>query len=65
MRLEAASRVFMPPAAPVSSMLSHDTTFPRITAPVSGTGKALAVLERGAQKKAADARSNIQPSQWN
>ena len=33
LRLEAASHVFMPPAAPVSSMLSHDTTFPSITAP--------------------------------
>ena len=41
LRLEAASHFFMPPAAPVSSFLSHDTTFPSITHPFCGAGKAL------------------------
>ena len=64
LRLEAASHVFLPPLTPVSSMLSPDTTFPRITAPCCGTEKAFAVLERIAHKKSAEAKSNIQPSQW-
>ena len=46
-----ASHFFMPPAAPVSSCLLHDTTFPSITHPDCGAGKALPVLESVEQER--------------